>query len=67
MATQIKEAKTVNEAVLNDEMTNGKQLKVYTWIYRWDSPTEFKYDVQDTLGTMKNTLTYRPDEKKKYL
>lgn len=52
---------------LTTERQTAKHLKAYTWIYRWESPSEFKYEQEDTIGTAKNTLVYKPDEKKKYL
>lgn len=48
-------------------MTNGKYLKPYTWIYRWEDPNKFRYIVDNDPEPFKQALFFRPDEKKKYL
>lgn len=45
--TQIELARKINDAILNDGPTDGKILKAYTWIYRWEDPREFHFKTSE--------------------
>lgn len=65
MAMQTEEVRRVNEAILNDEKTKGKVLKAYTWIYRWDSPSEFRYKIKDKIVTAKRAPIIQDGQEEK--
>lgn len=65
--TQIELARKINDAILNDGPTDGKILKAYTWIYRWEDPREFHFKTSEYVQTARKSIFYKPDEKKKYL
>lgn len=58
-----------NKKIFDDELTGGKKLVRYTWIYRWEASSEFTIKLPKEGGQLpaKRTLRGKDDEQKRYL
>ena len=65
---QHEEKQIFNQYVLDDQLTKGKKLACYTWIYRWTTPAEFTSEIgENEIGTAKKDTNIQGRRKKKKL